>query len=713
MSIKKANNNNPEETGYMLCDNTFLEKSSVAGVATVALALIALSWVALRPAAMPEPAPANAPPADFSAARAAAHVAYLAQTPRPLASAANAQARQYIIDRIRATGLEPQVQTATARKATRDIFGNVHVTMAVVNNILVRKPGTRFGHASRPATLLVSHYDSGERSLGAANGGAAVAAMLETLRALQAAAPLANDLLFLFADGDEAGAMGARGFAEQHPWAEQVGLVLKFDSGGSRGPVMLFGTSGEDGAAIDGWARATPRPLGSSFLNAVFSLTAGAEAMDQLGQVASAGLRFANIEGSTGRVGSLDTPDRLDGGTLQQIGETMLGLARHFGQLAPARAEDGKQVYFTLPGIGAVHYSYALIWPLTRLVCLLFAGLCCLAVQHGELEPLDIVHGAIGFVFIGAMLALSAFLLWEWLPAQHPAYRPLVFGAGRQDRCYLLAFATLATGVFVLLQRLLQRRLGVPAAALGAMLTMVILLLFASWQMPGATYALTWPLLGAIIAFGMLYAPRVAALPHNRRLLILLAGAAPGVILIAPLVRDVFTLLTLQRMNLPIAVLALLLGLCTALLAAARSGFVVGGLALACAASIAAARSRAPTPPSCRSRTAWSTTRTRRPGRRTGCCRAQAWIAGPKISFPTRPSRTCRSSCSATAATRCGWRARRATRSRFPTSKCSRMTMATTGGMSNSCSGPTTRRHRSRSGSRASAPFAPCSTAAC
>jgi hypothetical protein len=579
----------------MPIDKTMLDRSGWPAVAVIALALMALCWLALRPSKAPAPLAVGAPPTLFSAARAQAHVATLARAPRPVASTSNAAARRYIVERIDALGLRAEVQTATVQKQSVDFMGNVHVTRAIVNNILVRKPGNGPGHVRGPALLLVAAYDSGRDSQGAANGAASVAALLETLRALQSAAPLANDLICLFADGEAAGELGSQGFAEQHPWAGQIGLVLKFDGGGNRGPLMLVEASGDDGAAIDGWAGATAHPLGSSFLSAVAALLPGTPSANPLGRVGRASLHFANIEGATGQFGSQDTPERLDPGTLQHLGATMLELARHFGALAPASAgrDDhgghGEHVYFTLPGAGAVHYSPALIWPLTRLVCLLFAGLCYLAVRRAELTPLAIVHGAIGHLFIGVALALCAAGLWEWFSAQHPEYQPRAVGAGIDEHWLVLSFATMACALFIVLQRLLQRAIGVPATVLGAWLCMLLLLLLASAAMPGATYLLSWPLLAAMLAYGALYAPRVASLPPKLRRMILLAGAAPGVLLFVPVFMDVFTRTTAERMNLPIAILVLLLGLGTPLFAVIGRRGVVRTLALACLASTALA----------------------------------------------------------------------------------------------------------------------------
>jgi hypothetical protein len=578
----------------MLLNHRLPDKSAMAGIAAAMLALAGLAWVALRPATAPTPITGGAPAAEFSAARALAHVRFLAEKPRPLASAANAEARQYILEQLRAIGLDPEVQTATAQKTTIDRYHNAQVALGVVNNIVVRIPGNGQGHASRPALLLATSYDTSERSVGASSSAAPVAAMLETLRILQSSAPLASDLVILFADGEQVGGLGARAFAAKHPLAKQAGLVIRFDGGGSRGPLVLIGASGDDRAAVHGWARAAPHAYGSSFMQAVYQQMPGALEMGALGTLGSARLHFANVEGSNGiGLGSRDTPGRLDAGTVQSMGDTMLALARHFGQAPAAAAPAGEAVYFNLPGVGVVDYSAGSVWMLTRLTCLMFLIVCCLAMYRGDAELGDIVFGAFEFVFIAAMIALAAFLIWSAFPSMHQGYDFRNYGAGSHDYWFLAGFSAIGTALFVVFQRGFRRSVGRAATALGPLLVMVILLLLASWKVPGASYALAWPLMGTLLAYGALYAPFANQLPGYGRALILFAGVTPALLLIAPLIKDVFAACSPERMNLPMATLAVLLGTATILLTAQRR-FVVRGLAAVSAACFAVASTAAP-----------------------------------------------------------------------------------------------------------------------
>jgi hypothetical protein len=572
------------------------KKIAVAAIAAAAL-LTTLAWLALRPAT----APASA--SGFSTARALADVRFLAEKPRPLASESNFDARAHILAQLRAIGLQPEVQMAMAQKNTMDRRRNMQVVLGMVNNIVVQLPGTAPGHATRPALLLATGYDTTERSVGAAASAAPVAALIESLRVLQAGAPLANDVVVLFADGERVGGLGTRAFAGQHPLAKRIGLVARFDSGGSSGPLVLIGASGTKGneaAAIRGWSRAVPHPIGSSAIPALLQLTPGRFDMGALATLGSARLHFANLEASNGSgLGSRDTASRLAPATLASMGETMLALARHFGQAplplaatvtAPMASEA---LYFNLPFAGVVTYSPGAVWAFTRLACLMFLIVACMAWHRGEATIREMTDAAFGFLFITATLMLAAGLVWSALPSLHPGYDAHNYGAGARDGWFLGGFAALGACLFILMQRGFRRAMGNAAAALGPLLVLVIALVFVSWQVPGVSYVLAWPLMATLLAYGALYVPGIERLPGRRRALILLAGALPALALIGPLVVDVYTVSSPENMSLPMATLAMLLGMGTVLLTAQRR-FVARGLAGASVACFAVASAATP-----------------------------------------------------------------------------------------------------------------------
>ena len=547
------------------------DQSSARAVANALIGFAALAWLALRPVPAPPPAPPSAPAAVFSVARAEANMRFLALAARGGAVDARAAAREHIALRLRALGLEPEVQSATAARVTRLANGESQVQSGLVHNILVRKEGAASDRARRPALLVAAHYDNAPDNVDAPDPAASVAAMLETLRALGHGAPLANDVIFLFADGENIGSLGARAFAEQHRWANQVGLVLQFDAAGISGPLLMSGARGGNGKLIAGWASAAPQARGSSAFALLANSAPGLRQATPLDGLGAAGMRFTMIE--SGYVAPHITT--------QQTGDTMLALTRHFGNTALKGIVAPDHIHFDLPLVGQVHYATQHVWPLTRLVCLMVAIACCIAIKRSGVPGGTLVKGAMAFFAMALLLTLVATMLWSGV-AQFS-------GSAVRDAWVLLAFITLALAIFIECQRLLRKVIGATAVLLGALLVMVVLLLAASWLLPGASYLLAWPMIGALLAYAAVQAPPIAAGSSSLRLAILAAGSTPAILLFAPLLHQMNTLFTFQRSLLLVLTLALVLGLTPAPLAAMRRRFVSPLLLLVCASSMAVA----------------------------------------------------------------------------------------------------------------------------
>jgi hypothetical protein len=564
-----------------------------SGLAAACLFGALLAWLALAPRHLPAPpgGDAAASASGFSAARAQVHVQALAAAPRPIASHANLQARDYLLAQLRALGLAPEVQTETVRTASSDLTGNVRVTLAEVHNVVVKKPGMASGHASRPAVLAVAHYDSGTATLGAADGAASSAALLETLRVLQAGPPLDNDLLFVFTDGDASQALGTRGFVQSHPWARRARVALRFDNPGNRGPLELIGAEHADGFSLSAWARLAPHPMGSSFMGELYARRPQHEAAALLAGPGPAVLHFATTAGPLGG-GAWDIPERLDPASLQHEGDTMLALLRHFGSadLPASRAGEMQrgQVFFSLPGVGILHYSYLMVWPLAVLACLLCVAACRTGMRRQRIvdsvDGIDIVHGAFGFLMMAALATFATWLCREAFPSLAPRFDTglLADGPGPDAgvRWQLFAFTLLPAAVFIGLQRGLQERIGAGAMALGAMCTLTIGLLLTSWGAPGASYVLAWPLLAAQAAWLALSSRRAHGWTAARRRAVLLLAAAPAALLTLPAARDSLLFLSPAWLVLPSVLACCLPALCGPLLAEIGQRLVVRPLLL-------------------------------------------------------------------------------------------------------------------------------------
>jgi hypothetical protein len=613
----------------MLPDRTLPATSGMrAAAAALSLSVLAIlvGWLSLRTHAIPVPAPGAKPASGFVAARALAHVNALAQAPRPVGSRANAAARDYIAAQVRALGLVPDIQTETVQTTAEGPMRTVHVTLATVHNIVVHKagrtaPGRRSGSNAvgsnaagsnaaagsaaagidTPAILATAHYDSGSATLGAADGAMSAAAMLETLRVLQAGPPLDNDVLFVFTDADSGQALGTRGFMASHPWANRVRLLLRFDNPGNRGPLALVNAAHADSFALAAFARAAPAPQGTSFMAELY---ADIRPRPADGLLAGGGadrpsvLQFATSGGTLGSGAVHDIPQRVSGASLQHEGDTMLALLRDAGNRplpVPVQGTRG-QVFFGVPGLGILHYSYALVWPLTILACVLTVAACGVGIRRARIDSADIIHAGFNFLFMGAFVtfivhlccAASPGLAWRW----HAA----VLADDEGIRWQVLAFALLLAAGFIVVQRRLQERLGAPCMLLGVICVATLALAAVSWGAPGASYLLAWPLLAAQAALLVLLSTTKQQ-QRRRRILWLVLAALPAAVLIVPALRDSLTLLSPAWLVLPAALVFTLLGLCGMLLHEAGARFVVRPLLLAAAASIGLAWTTVPQVP--------------------------------------------------------------------------------------------------------------------
>jgi acetylornithine deacetylase/succinyl-diaminopimelate desuccinylase-like protein len=195
----------------------------------------------------PAPVSANASTNEFSSGRAIRHLQAITKQPHPPGSNEHAAVREYIVEALRSNALEPEIQVETVIDRQRDPM----LLAGTVRNVIAKLPGTE----NSKAILVAGHYDTSPQAFGASDDGAAVGAMLESLRALKAGPPLKNDVIFLFTDAEEEGLLGANGFMVEHPWARDVGLVLNFEARGNGGPSIMFETSNNNGWLIPEFAK--------------------------------------------------------------------------------------------------------------------------------------------------------------------------------------------------------------------------------------------------------------------------------------------------------------------------------------------------------------------------------------------------------------------------------------------------------------------------
>lgn len=549
----------------------------------VALALGAAIAAALAHVAAPRADPAGqgvqAGPGAFSSARALLHLGRIAATPHPTGTPANAAVRAYLVAQLQGLGLAPEVQGGVEVAPGGGAAGHVR-------NVIARLPGREPG----PALMLAAHYDSAPTSPGAADDGASVAAILETLRALRSGPPLRHDLVVLFTDGEEPGLLGAQLFTAHHRFARQVGAVLNFDYRGNTGALWMFETGSASGALVRAWRSAAPAPMGNSLLAEVYKRMPNGTDLSVFRQAGMQGLNFAAIGGHTNYHTGLDTVERLDRGTLQRQGDTMLALARRLGETGadPSAAASAPGVYLDLPLAGVAGYPAAFALPLALLLAALSGVAAWRGCRHAGVRARAAAAAAPLFIVQVAVVGVACQLLWTGIQALHPAYRLMLHGEPYNAAWYLGAFACLATALFLVLARVLARWLSVAELALGALGCWVALALLAAVLVPGASFLLAWPALFASLALLAVFGGRGTP---AARCAVLTLGLLPAVLLVVPVLAVLAGALTLAAIGVPAALGAMLLGLAgpaLALLARLRPASVAALAGVACLAGGAA-----------------------------------------------------------------------------------------------------------------------------
>lgn len=352
----------------------------------------------------PRPAAADAPLEEFSAERAMADVGRIARAPHPSGSAEHKALRRYLMQRLGELGLTVRIQEGAfppdAREELSRRGGRSEAGMPLTN-VLGLLRGT---DPNLPAVALMAHYDSVPGSPAAADDGAGVASILETLRALSLDRERKRDVLVILTDGEESGLLGARMFFAQAPEARRIGAIVNLEARGGGGRANLFQTSALNGDVARLWASTAPHPAGTSLATFIYSVLPNDTDLTVALPHGYPAWNFAFI-GRPGLYHSpLATAANLDRGSLQQMGEQTLELARALTKTddLPRRAPD--IVFFDVFGLFAVHYAQGWGWVMLTVA---FLGYGALAMRRPDLPA--IFRGAARMLLL---VALTGGLLW-------------------------------------------------------------------------------------------------------------------------------------------------------------------------------------------------------------------------------------------------------------------------------------------------------------
>lgn len=462
-------------------------RSKWRGPATAALLFAACMFASSR-TGVPRPVPSNAGEAEFSSARAMVTLVEIAREAHPTGSPEHARVRQYLVDRLTALGLEPEIQTAPSL-----IQNASFARSATVRNVVARLAGT----SSTGAVLVTAHYDSRELSRGAADDGAGVVTILEALRAIQASGPLQNDLIVLFTDAEELGLLGSRAFVDGHRWMGDVRLAISIEMRGGGGPSIMFETGEENGWIVRALAASDPTAYGNSMSHEIYKRLPNDTDFTPFREAGIQGLNFAAIDNAHVYHQSYDSPENVSESTLQHHGLHALNVLRHLGNESLAEVDAPNVAYFHVPGLGFFVYDEKWILPISGVLLALFA----LAVIVTR-----VVTGGLTGILIGAGVSIAgvalsygaAILLVGWLPGFHPELDSLYGSAYHSEGWYLLALAAAVLTIVTSLHGIVRRFVHLSSLALGALIVPLAGAAWLSYEMPLAAMNFQWPVAAAL-----------------------------------------------------------------------------------------------------------------------------------------------------------------------------------------------------------------------
>lgn len=527
-----------------------------AWAAITLTALLGLTWLhAFNALAPPGVVGEEAPPAEFSAARARTHLERIAQKPHPVGAPAHDEVRDYLVGQLSALGLTPQVERSVGvvrRNGAQFVAGDVE-------NISARLPGT----SSANIVIFVAHYDSAPTGPGASDNGAAVAALLETARALKAGPPLKNDLLLLFTDAEEPGMLGAQAFVEQHGAMAAGSVVINFEARGTSGPSLMFETSDGNRQLVREFARFARYPLASSLFQESYKLLTNRTDFTVFKEAQFKGLNFAYIDDPVRYHSERDNLESIDQRSLQHHGYNALDIARGLGN-ANVATSGSDAVYFTGLGGGLISYVEGWALPLAGLGLLAFASVVWLGRRKGRLMWRGFGIGVAALPLSGVAASACVALFWWVVRAARVTETTVTWNDAYNVRLYVLGFALLSLALASLVYGRFGRKANPYELTLGGLLWWVLLSAVTGIAFKGASYLFVWPLLFALAGLGaaLLTSSDGAGSRAPQRLLVASSlGALPGLLLLAPLIYLLFVGLSLVWSWVVVLLFALMLSL--------------------------------------------------------------------------------------------------------------------------------------------------------
>ena len=441
------------------------------------VALAALTGLETCRLGNPDPAPADAPPEQFSASRAIATLrAVSLDEPHPVGTPAHDTVRDRVAAALRALDYAVDVEHTFACNAA--------AVCAELANVIARRPDQPTGGK---AVVVVAHYDSVAAGPGASDDGTGVASALEIARAIRHE-PLAHPVVFLIDDGEEEGLLGAVGFMADAARSSDAAFFINLEARGTTGTPYLFETSREQRWLAPIMARALPHPVTTSLFATVYDQLPNNTDLTVFKRAERAGINFAYIGGGTQYHTPLDDFAHVDAGSVQRRGDQALAMVRAFAAADLGAATPGGAVWFD------VFAAFVVWWPAGWTPWIAAAALALLALavvrgmRAGRLTLRGVALGALSFAGAIVLAAALGVALARLLGLQAPG---ALFEPHPEPR--IAAGWLVGIAAAVGLAGLVRRWASFDAVYAGHALVWNALAVVVALTAPGASYLLVVP----------------------------------------------------------------------------------------------------------------------------------------------------------------------------------------------------------------------------
>lgn len=486
----------------------------------------------------------------FSIERANEHVKNISKKPHSIGTKAHSEVRNYIVQELQKLGLQVQTQKGYSL--------NPEGVFTVPENIIAKIPGS--DPSPKNDLMVMTHYDSAvHSSYGASDAASGVATILESLRVfLKKEVPHKNNIIICFTDAEEIGLNGAELFVKEHPWANNIGLVLNFEARGSGGPSnTILETNAGNRKLIKAFAKAHPEyPVATSLMYSVYKKLPNdtdATVLREKKDVPS--FFFAFIDDHYDYHTANDTFENLNQNSLAHQASYLTSLMPYFSNVNLTELTSEKEsVYFNFPGIGMLYYSYALIIPLLIVAWLAFLGISMYAIRKKSFTAFSLVKNIVWFLVILTLSALATYFGFQFVQHNYPEYLENQNGFTSNGHYYIAAFVAITLAISFLLYRVIYRGEELIKTIPAPLFVWLLINTIIAIAFKGATYFI-WP-----VIFGLLIYYLVVK--QNRpNLWLLLFLSIPAIFLLAPLIQFFPVGLGLKMLVISSLFTVLLLGL--------------------------------------------------------------------------------------------------------------------------------------------------------